>query len=88
MTLGWPWPFYGKVNMGRLYINIIFKIIFSETPGPIKVKFHRKHLYEGGTNMYIDNTGHMTKMAAVHIYGKNPSKLVGTAEPTAMKLDM
>ena len=25
--------------------------------------------------MYINNPGHMTKMAAVPIYGKNPSKI-------------
>ena len=24
--------------------------------------------------MYINNPGHMTKMAAMHIYGKSPSK--------------
>ena len=33
-----------------------------------------KHLWEGGTNVYINNPGHMTKMAAIPIYGKNPSK--------------
>ena len=26
-------------------------------------------------NMYIDNLGHMTKMAAMPIYGKNISKI-------------
>ena len=25
--------------------------------------------------MYINNLGHMTKMAAIPIYGKNPSKI-------------
>ena len=25
--------------------------------------------------MYINNSGHMTKMAAMSIYGKNPSKI-------------
>ena len=25
--------------------------------------------------MYINNPGHMTKMAAMRIYGKNPSKI-------------
>ena len=25
--------------------------------------------------MYINNAGHMTKMAAMAIYGKNPSKI-------------
>ena len=26
--------------------------------------------------MYINNLGHMTKMAAMPIYGKNPSKII------------
>ena len=40
--------------------------------------------------MFINNPGHMIKMAAVPIQGKNPSKifLSRTAEPIAMKLDM
>ena len=40
--------------------------------------------------MYVNNLGHMTKMAAMPIQGKNPSKIFfsGTAEPIAMGLDM
>ena len=51
------------------------KIFFSETAWPIKAKFYMKHLWEGGTNVYINNPGHITKMAAMPIYGKNPSKI-------------
>ena len=29
----------------------------------------------GGTNVYINNVGHMTKMATMPIYGKNPSNI-------------
>ena len=29
----------------------------------------------GGTIVYINGPGHMTKMAATPIYGKNPSKI-------------
>ena len=47
------------------------KIFSSETAWPIKAKFYMKHLWEGGTNVYINNPGHMTKMAAMPIYGKN-----------------
>ena len=50
------------------------KIFFSETAWPIKAKFYMKHLWEGGTNVYINNPGHMTKMAAMPIYGKKPFK--------------
>ena len=40
--------------------------------------------------MFINNRGHMTKMAAMPIYGKNPSKffLSGTTGLISMKLDM
>ena len=40
--------------------------------------------------MYINNPGHMTKMAAMPIYGKNPSKIFfsGTTGPISTKLGM
>ena len=40
--------------------------------------------------MYINNPGHMTKMAAMPIYGKNPSKIFfsGTGGPISMNLGM
>ena len=40
--------------------------------------------------MYIRNSGHMTKMAAMPMYGKNPSKIFfsRTGRPFLMKLDM
>ena len=52
------------------------KIFFFKTTWPIKVKFYRKHLYEGGTNVITlyNIQGHMAKMATMPIYGKNPSK--------------
>ena len=37
--------------------------------------------------MYINNQGHMTKMAAMPIYGKNPSKIFSeTGRPISKKL--
>ena len=40
--------------------------------------------------MYINNLGHMTKMAAMPIYGKNPLKIFfsGTSRPITKKLGM
>ena len=40
--------------------------------------------------MFINNPGHMTKMAAMPIYGKNPSKIFfsGTGGPISMQLGM
>ena len=66
------------------------KIFYSETAWPIKARFYMKHLWEGETNVYINNPGHMTKMAAMPIYGKNPSKIFfsGTTGPISTKLGM
>ena len=43
-----------------------------------------------GTNVIENKPGHMTKMAAMLIYGEKPSKIffAGTAEPIATKTDM
>ena len=40
--------------------------------------------------MFINNPGHMTKMAAVAMYGKNPSKIFFsvTGGPISMKLGL
>ena len=49
------------------------KIFFCEIAWPVKAKFYMKCLEEGGTNVHINNLGHMTKMAAMPICGKNHS---------------
>ena len=45
-------------------------IFSSETALPIKAKFYVKPPWEGGTKLYINGPGHMTKMAAMPIYDK------------------
>ena len=49
-------------------------IFSSEIPWPIKAKFYVEPPWEGGTKVYINGPGHMTKMAAMPIYGKKPFK--------------
>ena len=50
-----------------------FSNIFSpETTGPIKLKFHMETPKVAGTKVCSNGPGHMTKMAAMPIYGKNP----------------
>ena len=52
-----------------------FSNIFSfETARPIKAKFYDEPPSEGGTKVCINGPGHMTKMAAMPIYGKNLKK--------------
>ena len=48
--------------------------IFSETAWPIIAKFYMRHLCEGGTNVLINNSCHMTKMAAMPICCKKVFK--------------
>ena len=47
------------------------KVFSSETAWPIKAKFYVEPPWEGGTKVYINGPGHMTKMFAMPIYGKN-----------------
>ena len=51
------------------------KIFFSKTAGTIEAKFHMEPQWDGGTKVFLRGLGHMTKMAAKPIYGKNPSKI-------------
>ena len=55
--------------------STISNIFSSETAWPIKAKFYVEPPWEGGTKVYIKGPGHMTKMDAMPIYGKNPSKI-------------
>ena len=50
------------------------KIFFSKTAWPIKAKFYVEPPWVGGTKVCSQHLGHMTKMAAMPIYGKNFSK--------------
>ena len=54
--------------------STISNVFYSETAWPVKVKFHVEPPLKGGTKVYINGPGHMTKMAATPIYGKNLQK--------------
>ena len=45
--------------------------VSSETALPINAKFYVEPPWEGGTNVCINDPGHMTKMVAMPIHGKN-----------------
>ena len=52
-----------------------FSNIFSfKTTWPIKAKFYVEPPWGGGTKVCMNGPGHMTKMAATPIYGKNLQK--------------
>ena len=52
----------------------ISNFFFSETAWPIKAKFYVEPPWVGETKVYSRHLSHMTKMAAMPIFGKNPSK--------------
>ena len=57
------------------WVRSHFSNVFSsETAWPVKAKFYVEPPWEGGTKVYINGPGHMTKMAAMPIYGKNLKK--------------
>ena len=47
-------------------------IVSSETTRPFELKFHMKTPYDRLAKIYTNCTGHITKMATMPIYGKNP----------------
>ena len=64
-------------------------IVSPETTWPIELKFHKKTSYDRLAKIYTNCTGHMTKMATMPIYGKNPLKIFsGIKRPMALGLGM
>ena len=56
------------INLGP-NLSDIFKLLFLNRP--IEAKFHLEPPWDRGTKAYSNGPGHMTKMAAMPIYGKN-----------------
>ena len=62
-------------------------VLSSETTRPIELKFHIKTPYDWLAKIYTNCTGHMTKMATMPIYGKNPLNIIsGTKRPMPLGL--
>ena len=88
--IGYPWIGCPS-SSSSVHRPFTFSNIFSsETAWPIKAKFYVEPPLEGGTKVCINGPGHMTKMAAMPIYGKNPSKIFfsRTGRPISTKLGM
>ena len=73
--IGYPWiwrPASSSVHHTSVVRPSTFSNIFSsKTAWPIKAKFYVEPPWIGGTKVSINGPGHMTKMAATPIYGKN-----------------
>ena len=61
-------------------------VFSSETTGQIEANFHMEPPWDGGTKVCSNGPGHMTKMAAMPIYGKNIKKS-SSLEPNADDLE-
>ena len=60
------------LDLGPNLSDSIFLNFFSSiTTRPIEAKFHVQPPWNGGTKAYTNGPGHMSKMAAMPIYGKN-----------------
>ena len=72
----------GELSIGRLRRpSTISNDFSSETTRPIITKFHMQPLGHLGTKNCSNDLGHLTKMAAMPIYGKNLTKS-SSPEPT------
>ena len=70
-------------------VSTFSNIFPSETTGPIEAKFHMEPPWDGGMKIYSNGPGHMTKMAAMPIYGKNLKKIFSrTISPMTLKLGL
>ena len=88
--IGYPWSVVRPSSSVVRRRSQCSKIFFSETALPIKAKIYVDPPWVGGTIFCLRHLGHMTKMAATPIYGKNPSKIFfsRTGGPIFTKLDM
>ena len=61
----------------------------SETARPFKAKFYVEPPWDGGSKVYINCSGHMTKMTAMLTYGKKKTFKIfyRTVNPTIGKDD-
>ena len=67
----------GCLPLPRGYIHVHNHYFQTSSPlKPIKPKFYVEPPWEGGIKVYINSLGHMSKMAAMPIYGKTLKNLL------------
>ena len=80
-----------SAKVAHIVVPPIYKnIVFSQTIGPIELKFHVKTPYDKSAKLYTKYVGHMTKMATTPIYGQNLLKIFfsRTRRPVTLRLGM
>ena len=66
-------PLSSVVRLSGCRLSVVHTLI---TSSPIEVKFHMESPWDGGTKVCSNSSGHMTKMTAMSIYGKNLKNLL------------
>ena len=79
-----------SAKVTHIRVSSTHSTVFSESTGPIELKFHMKTLYDRLAKKYTNCSGHMTKMAAIPIQGINPFNIFfsGTKRPMTLVLGM
>ena len=81
-VISWPWPEVSYI------LNLKLAFLRNHCVNESQILYVSFQVQ--GNENYWHDAGHMTKMAAKPIYGKNPSKifLSGTCGPISTKLGM
>ena len=66
----------GRRPSSVVRLSTFSNIFSSDGTGPIEAKFYVEALWVGGTKIPSNGHGHMTKMAAMPIYGKHLKNLL------------
>ena len=72
--IGYPWSGVRRPLSVVVRPSTISNVFCSETASPIKAKLYVEPPWEGGTKVYRNGPGHLTKIAAMPIYGKKFKK--------------
>ena len=72
-TLKYIWELLTDILLDILCCKVVIKFVYAPLKllGQSKAKFNVEPPWEGETKVCINGPGHMTKMAAMPIYGKN-----------------
>ena len=80
-----------SAKVAHIVVQYIYEnLVFSQIICPIEFKFHVKTPYDMIAKIYSKHLGHITKMAAMPIYGKNHLKIFfsRTRRPMTLGLGM
>ena len=78
-----------SAKVAHMGVPSIYKnIVFSEAIRRIELNFHMNTPYDKLAKIYTNGSGHMTKMADMPIYGKNPLKIFFSRTRRSMALGL